>query len=81
MLPHDVSRSSTETMTVVPWSVQASVVLGGLGYSTDPTAPRTALPDAAMAPKADRPEGILRALGVLMLLVADAAKRNRREEA
>jgi hypothetical protein len=28
------------------------------------------LPDAAMAPKADRPEGMLRALGVLMLLVA-----------
>jgi hypothetical protein len=28
------------------------------------------LPDAAMVPKADRPEGMLRALGVLMLLVA-----------
>ena len=28
------------------------------------------LPDAAMAPKADRPEGMLRALGFLMLLVA-----------
>jgi hypothetical protein len=28
------------------------------------------LPDAAMAPKADRPEGMLRAIGVLMLLVA-----------